>query len=75
VRHRNCKFFLGCNQEHSRFNWNVLMFGVSSKAFDQIPVYVRGTFIDIATFGKNRAISTFESPIAPQDYVSAVITL
>ena len=51
------------------------MFGVGSKTFDQIPVYVRGTFIDIATFGKNRAISTFESPIAPQDYVSAVITL
>ena len=75
MRHRNCKFFLGCNQEHSRFNWNVLMSGVSSKAFDQIPVYVGGTFIDIPTGGKDRAISTFAGPLTPQNFVNTVITV
>ena len=41
MRHRNCKLFFGCNKVHSWFNWNLLMFGVGSKTFDQIPVYVR----------------------------------
>jgi len=51
------------------------MSGVSSKAFDQIPVYVGGTFIDIPTGGKDRAISMFAGPLTPENFVNAVITL
>jgi len=51
------------------------MSGVSSKAFDQIPVYVGGTFIDIPTGGKDIAISTFAGPLTPQNFVNTVITV
>jgi hypothetical protein len=51
------------------------MSGVSSKAFDQIPVYVGGTFIDIPTGGKDRAISMFAGPLTPENFVNALITL